>query len=330
MASVARRKCRRWREHGLVYPRRRTRIAELLETDQLPCDRAGTWCECGEHLRAALRFEHDRRTELRGPQASAELPYRMHGRRRAQVGRIARPSRRSRRSSRARIKKPWSICPKSVLFNWTAEVSEFRPDLRVATYAGARRTLDASADLVITSYPILRNDIETLAAAAWDTVILDESQTIKNPDSQVARAAYKLRGGWRLTLSGTPVENRLDELWSQLHFTNPGLLGGRADFSNAGPSRSAMGDDDAAARLRERIRPFSAPAQARCREGSAAAHRLDHVRRARRDRARHLRRDPRRDPARDRQAARIRRRGDRRARGAAAAAPGRVPSRAAA
>ena len=61
-------------------------------------------------------------------------------------------------------------------------------------------------------------------------MILDEAQTIKNPDSQVARAAYKLRAGFRMALTGTPVQNRLDELWSQLHFTNRGLLGGRRDF----------------------------------------------------------------------------------------------------
>jgi len=148
------------------------------------------------------------------------------------------------------------VCPKSVLFNWMSEVAKFRPDLRVATYAGARRALDPEADLIITSYPILRNDVETLAAAAWDTVVLDESQTIKNPDSQVARAAYKLKAGWKLTLSGTPVENRLDELWSQLHFTNPGLLGGRADFVDRWAEPIGMGDNSAAARLRERIRPF--------------------------------------------------------------------------
>jgi superfamily II DNA or RNA helicase len=148
------------------------------------------------------------------------------------------------------------VCPKSVMFNWMAEVQKFRPDLKIATYAGTRRNLDMTADLVITSYPILRNDIDALAAVAWDTIVLDESQTIKNPDSQVARAAYKLKGGWRLTLSGTPVENRLDELWSQLHFTNPGLLGGRADFIERWATPIGMGDNGAAARLRERIRPF--------------------------------------------------------------------------
>jgi superfamily II DNA or RNA helicase len=155
-----------------------------------------------------------------------------------------------------RKSKTLIVAPKSVLFNWLAELGKFRPDLKVATYAGARRNLDQNADVVVTSYPILRIDIDTLGEIAWDTVILDESQTIKNPDSQVARAAYRLKGTWRVTLSGTPVENRLDELWSQLHFTNPGLLGGRTDFQERWAEPITMGDNGAAARLRERIRPF--------------------------------------------------------------------------
>jgi superfamily II DNA or RNA helicase len=148
------------------------------------------------------------------------------------------------------------VSPTSVLFNWLAEATKFRPDLRVSTYRGARRTLETGADIVLTSYPLLRNDTEVLAGVTWDTVILDESQTIKNPDSQVARAAYRLKARWRLTLSGTPIENRLDELWSQLHFTNPGLLGGRTDFQDRWAEPVSLGDAAAAARLRERIRPF--------------------------------------------------------------------------
>jgi len=148
------------------------------------------------------------------------------------------------------------VSPTSVLFNWLAETTKFRPDLRVATYRGARRTLETGADVVLTSYPILRNDTDVLAGVTWDTVILDESQTIKNPDSQVARAAYRLKARWRVTLSGTPIENRLDELWSQLHFTNPGLLGGRTDFQDRWSEPISAGDSAAAARLRERIRPF--------------------------------------------------------------------------
>ncbi len=148
------------------------------------------------------------------------------------------------------------VSPTSVLFNWLAEIKKFRPDLEVSSYHGARRALDTSADVVLTSYPILRNDTDVLAAIAWDTVILDESQTIKNPDSQVARAAYKLKANWRVTLSGTPIENRLDELWSQLHFTNPGLLGGRTDFADRWAEPIVNGDAGAAGRLRDRIRPF--------------------------------------------------------------------------
>jgi SNF2 family DNA or RNA helicase len=103
---------------------------------------------------------------------------------------------------------------------------------------------------------VLRLDIDKLAAEPWDAVVLDEAQTIKNPDSQVARAAYALKGGFRLALSGTPVENRLLELWSQMHFANRGLLGGRADFLERYADPVEAGDRDAAARLRHRIRPF--------------------------------------------------------------------------
>jgi superfamily II DNA or RNA helicase len=148
------------------------------------------------------------------------------------------------------------ISPTSVLFNWLAETKKFRPDLHVTTYRGARRTLETGSDVVLTSYPLLRNDTDVLAGVTWDTVILDESQTIKNPDSQVARAAYRLKARWKITLSGTPIENRLDELWSQLHFTNPGLLGGRSDFQERWSEPISHGDRAAAARLRERIRPF--------------------------------------------------------------------------
>ena len=86
--------------------------------------------------------------------------------------------------------------------------------------------------------------------------MLDEAQRIKNPDSQVAAAAFRLDAAFRVTLSGTPVENRLDELWSQFHFINRGLLGGRGHFQETYAGPIATGDVDAAARLRERIRPF--------------------------------------------------------------------------
>src|SRR5262249_1061436 len=90
----------------------------------------------------------------------------------------------------------------------------------------------------------------------WDMVILDEAQAIKNPDSQAARAAYALAAKFCLSLSGTPVENRLSELWSQLHFTNRGLLGGQSDFERRYARPIEGGDPRALERLRKKIRPF--------------------------------------------------------------------------
>jgi SNF2 family DNA or RNA helicase len=114
----------------------------------------------------------------------------------------------------------------------------------------------AAADVTITSYALLRLDEELLRATTWDTLVLDEAQTIKNPESQVAQAAYRLNAAWRVTMSGTPVENRLDELWSQMHVLNRGLLGGRRDFQERYAKPVAEGVAGAAARLRERIRPY--------------------------------------------------------------------------
>jgi superfamily II DNA or RNA helicase len=148
------------------------------------------------------------------------------------------------------------VAPTGVLFNWAEEIARFRPGLRASLYHGGARALDAAADVTLTSYAILRLDADALAAVDWDTVILDEAQVIKNPDSQVARAAHRLCAGFRVTLSGTPVENRLEELWSQLHFTNPGLLGSRDDFAERFARPVSAGDEQAGARLRERIRPF--------------------------------------------------------------------------
>lgn len=148
------------------------------------------------------------------------------------------------------------VAPTSVLHNWAEEIKRFRPGLRCAIYHGPQRQLDTETDVTLTTYAILRLDAETLAHEAWDTVVLDEAQMIKNPESQVARAAYRLRATFRVTLSGTPVENRLEELWSQLHFLNRGLLGTRQDFHDRYARAIADNKPSAAERLRERIRPF--------------------------------------------------------------------------
>ncbi len=148
------------------------------------------------------------------------------------------------------------VAPRSVIDNWEAEIKRFRPSLRVWVYHGPGRRFEARADVTLTTYAVLRLDAEALSKERWDTVVIDEAQAIKNPSSQTARAAYGLRGEFRVALSGTPVENRLEELWSLFHFTNPGLLGGRGDFDERYASPVASGDPDATARLRARVRPF--------------------------------------------------------------------------
>jgi superfamily II DNA or RNA helicase len=148
------------------------------------------------------------------------------------------------------------VAPTSVLPNWLAEIRKFRPALRAGLYHGPRREIDATADVTVTSYALLRLDEEALTRIPWDTVVLDEAQSIKNPESQAAQAAFRLQAGFRVALSGTPVENRLDELWSEMHFLNRGLLGGRTDFQERYARPIGAGDAAAGARLRERLRPF--------------------------------------------------------------------------
>jgi superfamily II DNA or RNA helicase len=148
------------------------------------------------------------------------------------------------------------VCPKSVLHNWEAEARRFRPGLSVAIYQGPRRELDVRADLTITTYAILRLDAERLAAETWDTVVLDEAQAIKNPDSQVSRAAYALKTPFPVALSGTPLENRLEELWSMFHFSHRGLLSGRSQFRDRYSLPIEQGNKKKLAELREKTKPF--------------------------------------------------------------------------
>ena len=148
------------------------------------------------------------------------------------------------------------VAPASVLPNWEKEAARFRPGLRVTRYHGAGRRLPAGPGLVLTTWGTLRADAAALGAVAWDLVLLDEAQAIKNPESQVAQAAFGLSATVRFALTGTPIENRLDELWSQLHFAMPGLLGGRSAFQERYGQPIAAGDNATLERLRARVRPF--------------------------------------------------------------------------
>ena len=148
------------------------------------------------------------------------------------------------------------ICPKSVQDNWRSEAARFYPDLRVVVWtrddAGCLG-LDGSADLVVIHYQQLRQHEDKLARQPWLAVILDEAQAIKNPTSQSARAACALRAEHRLALSGTPIENRLLDLWSIMGFAMPGVLGNRTHF---GKHFDAKADPLARRRLSARVRPF--------------------------------------------------------------------------
>jgi SNF2 family DNA or RNA helicase len=128
--------------------------------------------------------------------------------------------------------------------------------LKTAIYHGPQRALDPEANLTVTTYAILRIDIEKLAEVRWDCAVLDEAQAIKNPSSKVARAAYRLEADFKLAMTGTPVENHLDDLWSQFHFINRGLLGGHSDFQDRYVRGIASGEAETAERFRQRIRPF--------------------------------------------------------------------------
>ncbi|MGH8999109.1 MAG: DEAD/DEAH box helicase, partial [Acidimicrobiia bacterium] len=129
------------------------------------------------------------------------------------------------------------VCPMSLVGNWQREAARFTPGLAVHVHHGAAREVGPAftratrrADLVITTYALLARDRKLLAKVAWGRLALDEAQNVKNPSSQAARAARSLPAGTRVALTGTPVENRLRELWALMDFLNPGLLGTEGTF----------------------------------------------------------------------------------------------------
>jgi hypothetical protein len=151
------------------------------------------------------------------------------------------------------------VCPTSVLGNWKREIARFAPGLRVERHHGSSRSIDRvqDADVVLTTYGLLVRDLELLQQVDWDVLALDEAQAIKNPDSRRARAACELRARHRVAMTGTPVENRLDELWSLFHFLVPGLLEPRATFRRkVAVPVERFGDQDIAHRLKLGISPF--------------------------------------------------------------------------
>ena len=160
------------------------------------------------------------------------------------------------------------VCPLSVVRNWSQESARFTPKLDVHIHHGTNRAQGLTTDdslfasdpdrqVVITTYGLLPRDLEHLGAIEWSTVVLDEAQMVKNPNTKAARAVRALRAGQKIALTGTPVENRLSELWAILDAVNPGLLGGLQKFRERfGTPIERYGDADAAARLRRITQPF--------------------------------------------------------------------------
>ena len=148
------------------------------------------------------------------------------------------------------------VAPTSVLENWSREAERFAPGRSVNIYHGPGRSLDRGAWLTLTSYALLRLDLPALRAVPWSWCVLDEAQAIKNADSQTSRAACRVPGKHRLALSGTPVENRLEELWSLFRFLMPGLLGSLDSFKQRFVRPIEAGDAQAGLTLRSRVRPY--------------------------------------------------------------------------
>lgn len=126
------------------------------------------------------------------------------------------------------------IAPKSLLYNWISESAKFCPKLKTGLYLGLSRQklipTFGKLDLIVMSYGTMRNDIEILRNYRFNCIVLDESQAIKNPSSQTSRALLKLQSRSRIALTGTPIENTLLDIWSQMNFLNPGLLGSYTYF----------------------------------------------------------------------------------------------------
>jgi non-specific serine/threonine protein kinase len=151
------------------------------------------------------------------------------------------------------------VCPTSVASNWLAEAAKFTPGLKVVKLTGSNRDKlydqIKNADLVVTTYAILRLDLARLQRRTWHAVILDEAQNIKNPESQTAIAAKKIKSKHRFALTGTPLENNLLELWSVFDFLMPDFLDQKSMFKSRYVRSGAETPEDVAG-LRIKIKPF--------------------------------------------------------------------------
>ncbi|MBL4633427.1 MAG: DEAD/DEAH box helicase [Kofleriaceae bacterium] len=153
------------------------------------------------------------------------------------------------------------IAPRSVLGNWLSECKRFTPKLEAHVHLGSARAQSVtdlcSARVVITSYQTLLRDIKLFSKVSWTSIIFDEAQALKNPSTKLRRAASKLKAHSRFCVTGTPIENHLEELWSQIDLVMPGLMGNRSTFAMVFRKPiEKYGDSRALKLLQQRIRPF--------------------------------------------------------------------------
>lgn len=125
------------------------------------------------------------------------------------------------------------VCPTTLLGNWTKEIATFAPTLKTAIYHGIDRELDTKVDVIITTYAILRIDVDKIKKQKWAMLIVDEAQNIKNPDTSQTQAVKMIKSDVKIAMTGTPVENKLTELWSIFDFINRGYLGSVRDFQKS-------------------------------------------------------------------------------------------------
>ena len=157
-----------------------------------------------------------------------------------------------------KLKKPvLVICPTTLMGNWMKELQLFAPSLDAVIYHGTDRKLDVEHDVILTTYAIMRIDVEELKKQAWSVIIVDEAQNIKNPDTAQTLAIKMLKSDVKIAMTGTPVENRLTELWSIFDFINKGYLGSLREFqkSYAIPIERFK-ENTRAGKLRMSISPF--------------------------------------------------------------------------
>jgi len=150
------------------------------------------------------------------------------------------------------------IMPRSLMFNWESELARFAPSIKVSTYYGQSRNLDESlkSSIILTTYGMVRSDVEKLSKVDFNLVILDESQNIKNVSAQMTQAVLLLKAGHRLALSGTPIENDLSELYSLFRFLNPAMFGSLNEFNEKFGGPISGGDKDALDELKRKIYPY--------------------------------------------------------------------------